>query len=327
MTNRYSIGLMAITVIMLSCGGMIIYTTGNWLGLFPFVFGFMMLVLGWKQLKPASPKQVALITFFGVRTTTLVRGTVYVLDWIPLIEIVGLAIFDIKTEDEKVPIEVPDIKCSDNVRVTMKLAFAFSPDISDDPDGAENWKSAGEKLGDFDDVQGYAGASGLIKTLIPTQAQRIANNRTSDEMERGVENIGQELQNYLEGVIRGTVKDSQMSDDLRGMGIKIKKCAPSITLPEEIVKADNDAEAERRQKAGDKIDVQTMNELVDETISKFIKDKETRRKAGEDVSKIVIPSREKVWKMVDDQRLLKAGKRQKIEGGNLVNFNQTGGKN
>ena len=142
-------------------------------------------------------------------------------------------------------------------------------------------------------------------------------------MERGVKEIGDQLTNFLKGRTGNNGIDPIETDDFRALGIVIMKCAVSVTLPDEIRNVDNNVEVEKREKEADLLDIRTMNLQVDETIRDFLKDKEMRIAAGENPASIIIPSRQEVWAMVDEQRTLKAKVRKVIQGGKLVNFSDT----
>ena len=89
MKNPYSVCLFFIMLVLVFYGGGMLYF-GKVIGLLLFIPGILIFLWGWKKLSPASPRQVGLITFFGVRTHTIVKGTVFVLDWFPLFDIVGV---------------------------------------------------------------------------------------------------------------------------------------------------------------------------------------------------------------------------------------------
>lgn len=341
MWNKYSWALLITSVFCLFFGIPLVYNHVWFWGFLFLTPGVMIISLGWKQLsgsnttisvtKPtgpdSKPRQVGLIKVLGKRTETVVEGTVLLLDWIPGFEIIGISIFDRVLFEETEPHKIPKLLCKANddpankvkVYVDGEIKIAFIPDIKNDSVGTPGWKSAGEKLGEFDDAGGYAGVMTKLKSIATTQAQETAKNESRESLELNSAAVSISFTEHLNGVAKGTVGSAIVTKV--GLGVIIFKADFNAVSSNVVRDAADGIVVEQFEQASDAMDGATFNKTVQDTIDRITADKKKRIAEGDDSAKLIpIPTWDEVRKWVYKNRLARAGVTQRFEGGNLSNF-------
>lgn len=297
MNNKYSIGLLLITGALLLIGGLGLFH-GHLLSFIPLFLGVAMLLKGFRELSAANPKEYGLITFFGIRTKTVVKGLIFMLDWLPF-DIVGVTVFDMRKVDKDFPIE--SIRCCDGVRVGGREAVS----ISLSPD--EN------NLGEFDDAEQMDGIHLQVDDMLPAWLQEIARQDGHDYkwMETHTSEIRDELYRRL------TTPNTKGS--LIGLGVVINKLQVKLHPNNpDVIKADESSVIEILDRKGQELDTETINKQVNARYQRYIQE---WRDAGSPPDKK--PSWKKCRREIFDERLAKAGKYQKIVNKGGVNVTET----
>lgn len=336
MFNRYSGLVLSLAIVLLLGGAWLLYVDMWWVfASIIFILGFLTLILGWKQLSGSNeiissteakkldskPRQVGLFKILSKRTEVTAEGTIFVFDWIPKFEVVGVSVFDIVLMEEAEPFKMPGLLCKGGKEyVDAEVSIGFMPDINDDPVGTPGWKSAGKKLAEFDDAGGYEGVIIKLKSAAKTQAQYIATLNSRVEMEMKSEEISIELVRQLNGTARGINNPIVTA---QGMGVIVVKADFNASSNPKIREAADKIIIEALQRTSEMANITTVDQQVDHVMRSFEKDKAKREKRGE--KNIIIPDRKVVWDLVYLSRLADDGKTTRFEAGNLLHFHEVGG--
>lgn len=299
MLNRYSLILAGIMGLLLWKGASMAYYQNLWCFI-PLILGGLMFK-GFKIATP-SPKKVWLITFFGKKTSTVIRNwPVLVLDWIPL-KPVGYIEFELLKRDHDFPMKKP-IRCSDGGYIEGIISTSL---VAND--------SGGQRLSDFDDIGRMDGVISQLDDILTSWVQEIANEHDSKWMEtQGIQIIDMLLPRITgeQGTTSGSVNNQ--FDDTRGFGITVTKFQPLFRPPEKVIDARNKKRVEEAERDAEVYETQTINQQV-ELRYRFYKGKKTKKECREEIF---------------DERVLEAGKYQKIVnvgGLNVANVGNQGTK-
>lgn len=289
MRNKYSITLLAIMGTLMTVGAISLFHGFLW-GFIPLILGMLMLQ-GFKELSGSNPREMGLIKFMGIRTTTRVEGITFLLDWLP-IEIVGVTKFDMRQEDKNFTIE--SIRCCDGVRMTGIASISLLAD----PDN----------LGALDDAKLTKGVQDLVDEMVVVWLQEIAENSVAldggENSYKWMESHSKELGNKLREKLEHGEGDLV---DIENLGVRIYKLSVKLKpVSQDIIKADEDFIVERLQRKSEVEDTITVNTQTEERLKFLVSDWEKCGKLGRR------PTFDDARKQIFNERLAKAGKFSKV---------------
>jgi hypothetical protein len=300
LTNKYSASLLGLMGLLVCLGALALFNGSLW-GFIPLILGGLM-IKGFRELSPADPREIGLITFLGKRTTITVEGLTFLLDWLP-IEIVGVAVFSMQQED--MDFDIKSVRSSDNVRMKGTVSISFIPDKNN--------------LDKFDDAKQMKGIEALIDDMLPVWIQNYAQNDQSNGPKLGhdyawLETRPKEVGKYLREKLEN--KDTTDGDtlDLADLGVLIKKFSVSLSpISTKIVDAGEDTVVELLQRNAEKEDTKTVTEQAENRHEAYVK------KMGSKA-----PTLRECREEIMFERLAKDKKVTIIQGGKNVNLNNVG---
>lgn len=222
MINKYCGTLFLIMLTLLIMGSMLALD-GNYWGLIPFSLAGL-IASGFTTLKD-SPREVGVISFLGARTDIMIDGKGPLKGLVLLFKPLGLIIVDIirfeaKQHDHDIPIS--SLRCSINGVVTGSVSITFTPDTSN-----------AFSLGFYDDAGREKGVREQLNEITISNLQDIVKDSPVDDVVSQTSKLGKELLDRMEGI-----DDTIHSDDIRNMGIKIKKLVLKLSKDKKSEEAD-----------------------------------------------------------------------------------------
>ncbi|MDP3962509.1 MAG: hypothetical protein Q8Q03_01430 [bacterium] len=315
MNNKYSITLLAIMLTLMVTGGINLFHRGELKGLVPFTLGVLMLtgLKGPKSTSESPTRKIWLLTFLGKQTRTIVTSLTLVLNW-PF-PIVGYIEVELKQVDQDFPLKKPIYCQEDGAYVDGLVSISMIPDDKDDPDGMPHWKSGGEKIQDFLNIDGIAGAKTQLDDILTAWVQKFGNKHSSVWMEtQSMEISGELLRRIMEGKV-ATGHPHGDIDDTTGFGLRFPKFQVILRPVEAVMNARNDYLVEEAQRRAELMDTETMNRRIAARAEVYESRGETR-------------TMKEIRDELFDENTLKAGKYQKTvnQGGlNVSDVTNRGG--
>lgn len=313
MNNKYVGWLLTIMFILIGMGIYMAY--------FQNLFGFVLVLLGglmslgFKSLKP-SPREVGIITFFGVKKPIIVEGLTLVLNWpFDIVDVVVIVVQE-KNIDYKGDKAIRFV-CKDYVSLAGNLSITVGPDYTDDPAGTIGWMSGGQKIIRFDDSGGWDGITDQLREIMRDHLATIASGKRYFEMQQGVSEITLNLRSRL---TTRTINGSNSVGTTLTMGIKIINVQCNFESSKKLEAAGESGAIEDREKDRDEVDTTTFTKQVEMVLRQCYEENARRKLAGQ--TEKPIPSIEEVWGIVDKMRTLNADRRQVIQSsGGVLNVN------
>lgn len=311
--NKYSVALLIVTITLVLLGALLLYIQWLKTGLILFTPAFVLLISGWKQLSGSQPRQAALVEILGNRTETIATGTLFTCPGV-----VEASVFDIVNEEDEEFIVVRNVRCKDKTYIaSVKVALAFIQDLTDDSPGTKNWKSAGRKLGEYDDAEKHPGVRRQLVSVVAVLVRGIGTEHDRVWMQNNSGEIGRLVKLHISGLAHG---DTETNDDARGLGVKITKCNAEVEVGDEFIKAENDIVLEDFQKQAEVKDAKAFSDQSRELLAGIREENKWRAKQTPPLPLLDYPTRDELWKMVDKIRTTKAGVRKVIDGGGLLHY-------
>jgi hypothetical protein len=322
MRNILYTSMMALIILnLLVWGGHHLYHNEHVVrGAILFLLGIVMCG-GFRTLNP-SPSRVWLLSFFGQKTTVLVRRFTYLIPWI-----VTRVEFVLEKRDVDFKLKKA-VRCHDGTYIPQDKGFISAsvwPDDKDDSPGTPNPRSAGQKLRDLDDAGGVIGSIQHTEDLVTTYTEKIANEpgRSAQWMETHGLEIARDLLPRIQGlpiptshnliISAAQVVDDNEQDDTRGLGIRFTRFVPVYQQPEVVIKESNDHQVELMQRIAELDDTETVNRQVQKRFEAWIK----HHGPG-----VKVPDFNFFRNQIVEERLMKDGKYQRVDnpgGMTLVN--------
>lgn len=260
-----------------------------------FVGFILLLVAGWIatgfDYPESSPKRVWLLTIFGQKTTVKSYGLTLLLS--PFIGKVEISLLKV---DHNFPLtkQVVCTKRGSTSRDGNRLiegyidgiiSVSIVPDDKDDPDTvpADQWKSGGQKLRDFDNVGQIKGVTEQLDDVLTAWVQEIADTESIDML--WMETNGPAIANILVPYLLD-LEDKDISalrannpripmdinikgietahiNDARGLGVTFNKFNVVLKPADsKVIEARNRFAIEEAQRAAQLLNTKTMNQKI-----------------------------------------------------------------
>ena len=326
--NPYSGTLLILMIVGIVGGGARIYN-GNLWGLIPLILG-MLLCIGFKWPEEAKPRRVWLITFFGQMTAVKTDGITLLLDWIPMMKIIGNVEFILLKKDIDINFKKP-IRGSDGKYVEGFASVSIVPDELDDEPGLTDrygdWKSGGEKLRDFGNTGTLENVVEQLDDILTTQMEAYAraNGHTTEWLEEHGREISEELLPCITG-LRGPPANvgNHELDDTRGFGIRFTKFQIVLRAPDKVIEARTNIQVTEETRKAELVNTETVNRQIVERLKLYRVGKidENGIMVVEPTPTHLIPSLAEIRNMIFQENLEHDGKVSQVinQGGiNMLN--------
>ncbi len=290
--NPFCQALLITMLALIIIGAYMLYK-GDLIGFIPLMAGLAM-TKGLKELSPANPRKMGLITFFGKRQddSPPVSGLILTLNI--FIEIVGVVEFDMRKRDNPIPIK--SLRCYNGVRVGGKVSISLTPNPMD--------------LGMYDDAGQMDGAYKQLDDLITTSLQKIAtqSGHTSKWMESNPDEIRQLLKADITNMLNNGIKLGVIIENLQ---------VDLIPINTDFIKADEKVAIEGLERKSQSLDTATVNKQALIRFKMYLDERRIRKEHGLELGPC--PTLQECRDEIFKERLAEAKLYQQIENKGGIN--------